>query len=217
GRYVLSYGGVPSPGAGAAQPDASSVAAGVEAAWIEPGPEEEARSAPLPAAAAPGAALSRERFRASWAVMAAGAVAGDLVRLALPDAVYAQARPDLGDLRLVTGGRQVPYVRWTPPDPVPVAERADLRPEAEKGRHYSRIEIWLPAAGPPAASGRPAVAAPPAGRLALSRYGSARPGAARGAAGGAQQLGVPSRAAAALPARPAAGRAGAPPPHVALR
>ena len=59
----------------------------------------------------------------------------------------------------MTGGRQVPYVRWTPPDPVPVAERADLRPEAEKGRHYSRIEIWLPAAGLPVSQLR--LAAPP--------------------------------------------------------
>jgi hypothetical protein len=148
GRHTLSYGGVPSPGAGAAQPDAKSVAAGVEAAWTEPGPEEQARTAPLPAAA-PGAALPRERFRAAWAVTAAGAAPGDLVRLALPDTVYAQARPDLGDLRLVAGGRQVPYVRWAPPDPVAVVERADLRPEAEKGRHYSRIEIYLPAAGLP--------------------------------------------------------------------
>jgi len=151
GRYTLFYGGVPSPGPGAAQPDARSVAAGVEAAWIVPGPEEEARTAPLPAAAAPGAALSvpRGRFRAAWAVIAGGAAAGDLVRLALPDAVYAQARPDLGDLRLVAGNRQVPYVLWTPPDPVPVLERGDLRPEAEKGRHYSRIEVWLPADGLP--------------------------------------------------------------------
>jgi len=159
GRYVLSYGGVPSPGAGAAQPGARSVAAGVEAAWIEPGPEEEARPAPLPAAAAAGAALPRERFRASWAVTAAGAAPGDLVRLALPDAVYAQARPDLGDLRLVAGGRQVPYVRWTAPDPVPVAERTDLRPEAEQGRHYSRIEIYLPVAGLPVSQLR--LTAPP--------------------------------------------------------
>jgi hypothetical protein len=175
GRYVLSYGGVPSPGAGAAQPDARSVAAGVEAAWIEPGPEEEARSAPLPAAAAPGAALSRERFRASWAVTAAGAAAGDLVRLALPDAVYAQARPDLGDLRLVAGGRQVPYVRWTPPDPVPVAERADLRPEAEKGRHYSRIEIYLPAAGLPVSQLRLAAPPSPLRRPVGVRYPDAGP------------------------------------------
>jgi hypothetical protein len=148
GRYTLSYGGVPLPGKGAAQPDAKSVAAGVEAAWIVPGPEEEARTAPLPAAA-PGATLAREGFRAAWAVTAGGAAAGDLVRLALPDAVYAQARADLGDLRLVAGNRQIPYVLWTPPDPVPVVERADLRPEAEKGRHYSRIEVYLPADGLP--------------------------------------------------------------------
>ncbi|MBV8199384.1 MAG: DUF3999 family protein [Acidobacteria bacterium] len=149
GRYTLSYGGVPSPGPGAAQPDARSVAAGVEAAWIVPGPEEEARMAALPAAAAPGATLSRERFRAAWSVSAAGAAAGDLVRLALPDPVYAQARTDLGDLRLAAGNRQLPYVLWSPPDPVPVVERTDLRPEAEKGRHYSRIEVYLPAAGLP--------------------------------------------------------------------
>jgi hypothetical protein len=149
GRYTLSYGGVPSPGPGAAQPDARSAAAGVEAAWIVPGPEEEARMAPLPAAAAPGATLSRERFRAAWSVSAGGAAAGDLVRLALPDAVYAQARVDLGDLRLAAGNRQLPFVLWSPPDPVPVLERSGLRPEAEKGRHYSRIEVYLPADGLP--------------------------------------------------------------------
>jgi hypothetical protein len=149
GRYVLSYGGIPTPGAAGAQPEARSVAAGVEAAWIVAGPEEPPRPSPLPAAAAPGATLSRERFRAAWAVTAAGAAAGDLVRLALPDAVYAQARADLGDLRLVVANRQIPYLHWTPPDPVPVVESADLRPEAEKGRHYSRIEVYLPAANLP--------------------------------------------------------------------
>lgn len=66
--------------------------------------------------AAPGANLSRERFRAAWAVTAAGAAAGDLVRLALPDTVYTQARADLGDLRLAVANRQIPYVRWSPPN-----------------------------------------------------------------------------------------------------
>jgi len=148
GRYTLSYGGTAAPAPGAAQPDAAAVAAGVEAAWIPPGPEEEARNAPLPAAA-PGAILSRERFHAAWAVIAAGAAPGDLVRLELPDAVYGQARADLGDLRLVMASRQIPYVRWSPPEPVPVTERTGLRPEAEKGRHYSRIEVYLPATGLP--------------------------------------------------------------------
>jgi hypothetical protein len=149
GRYTLSYGGAPAGGVGAGQTEARSVAAGVEAAWISPGPEEEGQLAPLPAAAAPGAVLGSRRFRSSWAVKASGATAGDLVRLALPDAVYAQARADLGDLRLVSANRQVPYVRWTPPDPVPVLERTDQRPQAEKGRRYSHIEVSLPAAGLP--------------------------------------------------------------------
>lgn len=149
GRYVLSYGGIPVPGPGGAQPEARSVAAGVEAAWIVPGPEEPPRPAPLPAAASPGATLSRERFRAAWAVVASGAAGGDLVRLVLPDAIYAQARADLGDLRLVVANRQIPYVHWTPPDPAPVVESSNLRPEAEKGRHYSRIEVYLPAANLP--------------------------------------------------------------------
>jgi hypothetical protein len=151
GRYVLSYGGIPAPGpaGGQAQPEARSVAAGVDAAWILPGPEEPPRPAPLPPAAAPGATLSRGRFHATWAVAAGGAAAGDLVRLVLPDAVYAQARTDLGDLRLVVANRQIPYVLWTPPDPAPVVESADLRPEAEKGRRYSHIEVYLPAANLP--------------------------------------------------------------------
>jgi hypothetical protein len=149
GRYTLSYGGLPSPGPASGQQESRSVAAGVEAAWVAPGPEEEARLPPLPAAAAPGARISGERFRASWPVAASGAAPGDLVRLALPDMVYGQARPDLGDLRLVAANRQIPYVRWSPPDPVAVLERAELRPEAEKGRHYSRIEVSLPATSLP--------------------------------------------------------------------
>jgi Protein of unknown function (DUF3999) len=143
GRYTLSYGGLPSPAPAAGQDDRSA-AAGVEAAWIVPGPEEQARLPPLPSAAAPGARLPAARFRASWPVVSTAAP-GDLVRLALPDEVYAQARPDLGDLRLAAAGRQLPYVRWTPPDPVPVLERGDLRPQAEEGRRYSRIEVSLPA------------------------------------------------------------------------
>ncbi|HVT60070.1 MAG TPA: DUF3999 family protein [Thermoanaerobaculia bacterium] len=157
GRYTLSYGGAPAPPhaeAAAWSPDTQ------QAAWIPPGPEEE-RGAPaaaagarpalaaLAAAAAPGASLATTGFRASWAVAAPAAAAGDLVHLQLPDAVYTQSRPDLGDLRLVAGDRQIPYVRWSPPEPAPVIEGAEVRPEAEKGRHYSRIEVALPAAGLP--------------------------------------------------------------------
>ena len=148
GRFVLSYGGVPTP-EGGVQRDASSVSAGVDPAWIDPGPEEESRQPSLPAAAAPGAPLSGEKFRASWPLAASDAATGSLMRLELPDAVYAHARPDLGDVRLAVGNRQIPYIRWSPPEPVAVLERGDLRPEAEKGRRYSRIEVALPAIGLP--------------------------------------------------------------------
>src|SRR5580693_9280932 len=108
------------------------------------------RLPPLPASAtAPAASLAGVRFRGSWPVTAPGAAAGDLVRLELPNEVYAQARTDLGDLRLASEGRQIPYVRWSPAAPVPVLERADLRPIAEKRRQYSRLEVALPAAALP--------------------------------------------------------------------
>jgi Protein of unknown function (DUF3999) len=148
GRYTLSYGGAPEAASGGGPPEGRSVAAGVEAAWIVPGAEEEGRIGPLPVTTAAGARLPAERFRASWVVTAAAA-AGDLVRLPLPEVVYAQARPDLGDLRLVAGRRQIPYVRWAPPDPVPVLDRPDQRPDGEKGRRYSRIEVPLPAGSLP--------------------------------------------------------------------
>jgi hypothetical protein len=148
GRYTLSYGGAPAAESDGAPPEGRVLAAGAEAAWIAPGAEEEGHLGPLPAAAAPGAKLPAERFRASWAVVA-NAAAGELVRLPLPDLVYAQARPDLGDLRLVAGQHQIPYVRWAPPAPVPVLDRPDQHPDAEKGRRYSRIEVPLPAASLP--------------------------------------------------------------------
>jgi hypothetical protein len=151
GTYSLSYGGLaaPRPSAAGGGPPAPLEDEMVE--WIAPGAEQEAPLPPLPAAAvAPAAPLSRERFRASWAVAAPGAAPGDLVRLGLPDEVYFQARTDLGDLRLASAGdRQVPYVRWTPEEPVEVLAREDLHPQAEKGRHYSRIDVALPGAGLP--------------------------------------------------------------------
>jgi Protein of unknown function (DUF3999) len=175
GRYTLSYGGAPAAQPGSSQPEARSVAAGVEAAWIDPGPEETGRPAPLPAAAAPGARLAAERFRVSWVVTATGAAAGDLVRLALPDAVYDQSRPDLGDLRLVVANRQIPYVRWTPPAPVAAVERSDQRPQAEKGRRYSHVEVPLPAAGLPVTEIDLAAPPAPLRRPVGVRYPDPRP------------------------------------------
>jgi hypothetical protein len=147
GVYTLAYGG------GAGEPRAAAGAprgAAEEAAWLTPGPEQEHPPAPLPQAAiAPGNVLGDTRFEAAFKVVAPGVQRGTLVRLELPARVYAYARPDLGDLRLSARGRQVPYLRWTPPAPVPVLDSAGLRawPMSRQSGGVSRVDLELPAAG----------------------------------------------------------------------
>jgi len=150
GVYTLAYGG----GAGEPRAAGSAPRAGEEAAWIAPGPEEAHPPPPLPpAAVAPGNVLGDTRFDATFKVVAPGVQPGSLVRLELPPPVYAYARPDLADLRLASRGRQVPYFRWTPPAPVPVLDRADLRawPMSRQRGGMSRVDLELPAAGQPLA------------------------------------------------------------------
>jgi Protein of unknown function (DUF3999) len=146
GRYTLAYGGAARAGSLEAKPPASS-----EAVWVEAGPERVHPSPPLPpSATAPGAVLANRSFTSLWRVLAPAAQPGDLVRLELPDVVYGVARSDLGDLRLVVGERQIPFVRWSPPAPVLAAEERDLRPaERSKGSRESEMEIHLPEPGLP--------------------------------------------------------------------
>ncbi|MDP9120904.1 MAG: hypothetical protein M3O15_05955, partial [Acidobacteriota bacterium] len=115
-----------------------------EAAWVVPGVEQAHPLPPLPQAAAAGTALASTAFLSDWLVVAPGAAAGDLVRLPLPDLVYGRSRSDLGDLRLTVSGRQIPYVRWSPAEPVLVVTRRGQQPLQEKGRQYSRIQMALP-------------------------------------------------------------------------
>ncbi|HEV2855637.1 MAG TPA: hypothetical protein VHC97_22810 [Thermoanaerobaculia bacterium] len=143
GRYVLAYGG-PATGTRRAEPPD-----GVETAWLEAGAEAEHSPAPLPAAVtAPAVRLGSRRLAASWRVVAPSAKPGFLVRLELPDAVYRAARADLGNLRLVSGERQIPFYRWSPAAPALVARLWDLDP-AGTGRRSreSEVEIRLPEAG----------------------------------------------------------------------
>jgi hypothetical protein len=52
-------------------------------------------------------------------------------------------------VRLVAGGRQVPYVPWVPPEPVLVAQALGAAPEPSDRSDTSRIAIALPATGLP--------------------------------------------------------------------
>ena len=126
GRHTLAYGAGVYGGSGSAQAGAQArngvrPPAGVELRRIEPGPEESEEVSgggpPLPESAGPAPSV---QFLRRWAVQAEAPVAGGLYRLPLADDVYAAARPDLGDLRLLAGDLQVPYVRWRPAEPFAV-------------------------------------------------------------------------------------------------
>jgi uncharacterized membrane protein len=154
GRFTLSYGGIvaPPPPLGGAEPASAAFpeTSMSSAAFGQLGPEQATPIAPLPSAAvAPGSSLAGTHFRSSWALAQGTARPGDVVRFDLPDDVYAEARYDLADIRLAVADRQIPYVHWTPEEPTLVLERADLAPMAEKGRHYSRLELSMPESGLP--------------------------------------------------------------------
>lgn len=141
GRYVLAYGsamGEPVPQKGSADP--------ARATWVEPGPEQAHPERPLPSA--PGAPLEGIRFSSSWNI-ASEAEPGQLVRLEIPAAVYGASRESLADLRLSVAGRQVPFFRWSPPEPALTAGDTGSRPGESDTRGESRVVVSLPAGGLP--------------------------------------------------------------------
>ena len=74
--------------------------------------------------------------------MKLGVSPGVLARMELPVDVYGVSREDLGDLRLESGGRQVPYFLHSPPEPSMVWSATGLTPNPGRGRGES--EILLP-------------------------------------------------------------------------
>ncbi|MFL6260686.1 MAG: hypothetical protein ACJ76Y_13310 [Thermoanaerobaculia bacterium] len=145
GRYTLAYGG-------ARQTGRAEPPAGVHPLWVEPGPESEHGLPALPAVATgPGVRLSERRTAAAWRIAAPSARPGFLVRLELPPLVYAQARADLGNLRVLSGDRQVPFQVWSPEEPALALADRDLRLQGSGGRRSgdSSVEIHLPQAGLP--------------------------------------------------------------------
>ncbi|HEY3567839.1 MAG TPA: DUF3999 family protein [Thermoanaerobaculia bacterium] len=147
GSYTLAYGGARQPETRRAEPPA-----GVRPLWVEPGPESEHGLPALPAVAtAPGVRLGLPRTAASWRIAAPSARPGFLVRLELPPLVYAQARADLGNLRVLAGDRQIPFRLWSPEEPALALSDRDLRLQASGGRRSgdSMVEIHLPEPGLP--------------------------------------------------------------------
>jgi hypothetical protein len=147
GRYTLAYGGARQP-----EPRRAEPPAGVRPLWVEPGPESERGLPALPAVAtAPGVRLSERKTAAAWRIAAPSARPGFLVRLELPALVYAQARADLGNLRVMSGDRQIPFQIWSPEEPALALADRDLRLQGSGGRHSgdSSVEIHLPEPGLP--------------------------------------------------------------------
>lgn len=145
GTCTLAYGGA------RRDPQRTAPAASAPAAWLEPGPERERDLPPLPAVTTAPSVRLRERLAGSWRIAAPSARPGTLVRLELPALVYGVARADLGNLRLLSGDRQIPFQRWSPQDPALAAEDRDARPQGSGGRRSteSAVEIHLPEAGLP--------------------------------------------------------------------
>ena len=150
GRYTLVYGGAARKNHRLEEPPGADIAGIADIAQLAPGPEKEQAVPPLPEALGePGAPLGKARFDVAWTVVAPAAKAGDLVRLELPDIVYANARRDLGDLRIALGRRQIPFFRGSPPEPAPAGGVRGARPGSAHKTGESEVEVVLPAAGLP--------------------------------------------------------------------
>jgi hypothetical protein len=131
GRHTLAYGPVVFR---SSRSDALRPPPGAEPVRVPPGPEEAGevagRGTALPETAGPAPSV---RFERRWRVTTDAPDPGSLQRLTLEPAVYAAARVDLADLRLLTGDLQVPFVRWRPEAPVVAATLRGVRPPVEPG------------------------------------------------------------------------------------
>ena len=146
GKYTLAYGGAPR-----VETRRTAPPLGVQPVWLEAGAEKEHGLPALPpAATAPAVRLASGRLAASWRIAAPSAKPGSLVHLELPALVYGAARADLGNLRLMSGERQIPFQRWSPDDPALAAEETDLHfLKGGRGSGESTVEVHLPQSGLP--------------------------------------------------------------------
>jgi hypothetical protein len=91
-----------------------------------------------------GGAMPRENFSTRREIMVPQA-GSNLISLELPPEIYEYANEDLSDIRLDCGGRQLPYIIYSPPENVMVFEKQGASPVALKGERRSAIDIALPA------------------------------------------------------------------------
>jgi len=147
GRYTLAYGGAVRKSHRLEEPAAPP--ADTEPVSLAAGPEMKQAAPALPEAVTPGAPLGKARFESAWTGVAPTAKPGDLVRLELPDVVYANARRDLGDLRIALSRRQIPFFHWSPPEPAVAGGERNAHPRSAHTAGESEVEVALPALGLP--------------------------------------------------------------------
>jgi hypothetical protein len=73
----------------------------------------------------------------------------NLISLELPPEIYEYANSDLSDIRLDCGGRQMPYINYSPPENSIVFEKYGISPVPVKNENRSAIAIDLPAENMP--------------------------------------------------------------------
>lgn len=144
GTYSLKYGGVGvAPSSFLEQKPPENRTKQIKE--LIPGSETETPFFELPAPAlALGPSVNMNEFKYSWLMKASDAKNGQLVSLEVPDKVYEESRDDLGNLRVMTLSRQVPYILWTLPNPKVAFQVKDMVPRYDVEARHSTVEIDLP-------------------------------------------------------------------------
>lgn len=125
---------------------AAVVTAGDLEAMPDYRPRESLGTAPLPDVPLAGAPLDTHDWREHRALKLAQA---GVQELELDPAALARARPDFGDLRLLRGGNQIPYVLEQPALFRSLALTPTVVPDAKRTPSVSVWRIMLPQAGLP--------------------------------------------------------------------
>lgn len=146
GEYTLGY-GLRVPPAVSPPPVLDLERVTKPAMDLTPGVEQSRPFEPLPKEATRPAAPTREPwYSARYSALAEGVEAGTVVRLELPVAVTTELFGRRSSIRLRSGDREIPFVRWIPPEPALALEAAGLDAEPVEGEEpMSRIVLDLPA------------------------------------------------------------------------